>query len=307
MVNTPIMWKRISDERVDLDNLVLNIVDDQLAEEGVGQTIAVGVLSMVLGWSGIVNAAQFDKNMTKLVQDKQVQGGRVTVTKSEVADVIEKSKLPDEKVGQWTKKAALNILARTLYMEARGEGKDGLNMVMTVIWNRAGGDKTKLADVCLARKQFSCWNDLITGKTPSTYSVSFPKGVLSGKGGADAEAWNRCVQLANSAINGTFKPVNSKWNSYYNPKTASPSWGSQLVGAQMVGNHKVGELTWMTKKLNKGGNAVASHQPSIYTVKDGDNLWSIARANNTTVKQLMSKNGLKSDVIRPGQTLTLPT
>ena len=55
-------------------------------------------------------------------------------------------------------------------MEARGEGRTGLDMVMTVIWNRAGGKTENLADVCLKPKQFSCWND-IDNKNPSTYSI----------------------------------------------------------------------------------------------------------------------------------------
>lgn len=40
-----------------------------------------------------------------------------------------------------------------------------------------------------------------------------------------------------------------------------------------------------------------------YTVRSGDNLTRIARANNTTVSNLMSWNNLRSDLIRTGQTL----
>lgn len=70
----------------------------------------------------------------------------------------------------------MNVVARTLYMEARGEGASGMSMVMTVIWNRAGGDKAKFADVCLKKKQFSCWNDIVEGKTAGTYQIMLPKG-----------------------------------------------------------------------------------------------------------------------------------
>jgi len=41
----------------------------------------------------------------------------------------------------------------------------------------------------------------------------------------------------------------------------------------------------------------------IYTVKKGDNLGSIAKRNKTTVKAIMSKNGLKSSALKPGQKL----
>ena len=53
------------------------------------------------------------------------------------------------------------VLARTLWGEARGQGIDGMHAVASVIQNRAnhpcwwGHD---LRSVCLAPEQFSCWN-----------------------------------------------------------------------------------------------------------------------------------------------------
>ena len=60
MVNTCIMkWKRLYMEEkygnmIDLDNLVLNIVDDELAEEGIGKLISYAILSSILGSAGLV-------------------------------------------------------------------------------------------------------------------------------------------------------------------------------------------------------------------------------------------------------------
>ena len=298
-------WRKYEDN---LDNLIINIVDDDVAEEGVGKLITFGTMLFLLGTSEMVNAEELRSNLKTIVKDKQVEKGKITLTKGEIADAVEKSKKKDanEKIGNWEKAKAINVVARTLYMEARGEGSSGLDMVMTVIWNRAGGNVANLADVCLAYKQFSCWNN-IANKSPSTYQIQFPKGAVLGLG-KDASSWKVCVNLATSAFNGTFKPVNDKWNSYYNPDKANPNWADDLVGTEMVGHHKVGELKWITRKVNKGKLATSKPTtPNTYTVQTGDSLWKIAKANNTTVQGIKNLNKLKSDAIRPGQKLNIPS
>ena len=127
----------MEENAIDLDNLILNIVDDELVEEGAGKAIAFSVLAFLLGSAGIVEGAEFRKGTLKFMKDKQVErGGKVTITKGELNGIIEQAKVPKKMAGQWTEVQAKNILMRTLYSEARGDGKEGMDMVMTVIWNR---------------------------------------------------------------------------------------------------------------------------------------------------------------------------
>ena len=63
-------------------------------------------------------------------------------------------------------------------------------------------------------------------------------------------------------------------------------------------------------KLPTGNDNTDSGSASTYTVKAGDTLWDIAHSqlgNGSRYKEIMTLNGLASDVIQPGQVLKLPT
>lgn len=77
-----------------------------------------------------------------------------------------RSSKPKEDDGSYYNELATDVLARTLWGEARGEGPAGMEAVASVILNRAriaqgkggywwGGD---IISVCQKPYQFSCWN-----------------------------------------------------------------------------------------------------------------------------------------------------
>jgi spore germination cell wall hydrolase CwlJ-like protein len=50
------------------------------------------------------------------------------------------------------------VVADCLYFEARGEGRQGIEAVASVIQNRSKESGRSLEAVCLAPRQFSCFN-----------------------------------------------------------------------------------------------------------------------------------------------------
>lgn len=62
----------------------------------------------------------------------------------------------------------------------------------------------------------------------------------------------------------------------------------------------------MTLKIPLYSNK-QNEETNVYVVKSGDSLWSIARKFNSTVDEIKSLNGLKSNVLRIGQRLVVPS
>jgi len=113
------------------------------------------------------------------------------------------------------------VVYRTLYAECRGEAPAGQRAVASVVWNRAAlGGKTVRA-VCLARRQFSCWN----------------KGAVQ-VAGSEIPALRR---LAAEIVDGGFR-ASGPWTHYYNPAKCRPAWADKLTEAAVIGRHRFGVL-----------------------------------------------------------------
>jgi len=118
---------------------------------------------------------------------------------------------------------SVDVIAKTLYHEARGEGEVGLRAVATILHNRAikaNGKAT--AELCAKeakrKMQFSCWN----GK----------KDLSTGKG----DSWMLCVKIAKEIELGKFQKVHGHTH-YYAFKKCNPKWAKGRAGL-VIGNHK---------------------------------------------------------------------
>ena len=108
------------------------------------------------------------------------------------------------------------VVAATLIMEAGGEGRQGMEAVREVISNRAKG-KTEMS-VCLAPKQFSCWN-----------GISVQAGIKKAKRHPN---WNVALQIAKAA------PTNhTRRATHYHTTKVSPSWAKKLGQTVKIKNH----------------------------------------------------------------------
>ena len=115
------------------------------------------------------------------------------------------------------------IVAETIWHEARGEGRQGLEAVASVIYNRSQNKRIPLEAVCLARKQFSCHNEGYTKPNPRN---ELERGILA-----------FCEGLERQMMAGTFAP-SGNWTHYFNPSLCSPDWGAGFT--EQIGNHIFG-------------------------------------------------------------------
>lgn len=121
------------------------------------------------------------------------------------------------------------VMARTMWGEARGEGREGIRAVGHVINNRMKsgkwyGGKT-LAAVCLRGKQFSMWND--TDKNRLAV-CELPD---------DDPTLNLCRSLCDDIVNGDEDPTFGATH-YYSTSIPTPAWAISGQMTLHIGKHK---------------------------------------------------------------------
>lgn len=129
----------------------------------------------------------------------------------------------------------LDILSKTLYLEARGEPEEGIRWVAWVIKNRAKKNRSywggsNIADVCLQRSadgtyQFECWKF----HDPCTVIIS------------EVTAYNICRRIADEVLREDNDPTGG-CDHYNNPEIESgertPGWVTNCVEVRKIENHQ---------------------------------------------------------------------
>lgn len=121
------------------------------------------------------------------------------------------------------------ILAKTLWGEARGEGYDGLHAVASVIMNRAnrpGWWGTDARSVCLKPYQFSCWNESDPNR-PKILALTTEFGGIYGN----------CLDLARMALSGELDDIVCGADSYEVIGT-NAKWALGFIPVATVGRHE---------------------------------------------------------------------
>jgi spore germination cell wall hydrolase CwlJ-like protein len=149
----------------------------------------------------------------------------------ETCDAAQPESEPESEL-EALRRREVEVLARTLYGEARGETVRGIEAVACVIVNRANRAKVRghywwgdsIEEVCTKAWQFSCWNE----NDPNRAKIL---AVAPGHRVFDA-----CVRIARRAASGCLVDV-TKGATHYHTKTVTPLWSRGRGVCAEIGQH----------------------------------------------------------------------
>lgn len=123
----------------------------------------------------------------------------------------------------------VDVLARTIWGEARGGSRLGMEAVAAVVLNRLREGKARrfgatIADVCLKPDQFSCWN-------PGDPNLAKLKAVDE----ADRQ-FLVCLKIARSAVDGGLVDP-TEGSDHYHTVNVAPDWSRGKSFARRIDDH----------------------------------------------------------------------
>ena len=121
-----------------------------------------------------------------------------------------------------------DVLARTIWAEARGEGPVGMGAVANVIMNRVRDPRwpNTVRGVCKQANQFTAWNPID------------PNGKLAREANSMTPWFPQALTIAGMALAGTLADYTNGANHYYNPSVVTPEWAARMAYVGDIGNHR---------------------------------------------------------------------
>jgi len=127
-----------------------------------------------------------------------------------------------------------DAVALTLYGEARGEPVDGRIAVACVLINRRHDGRwgTSFVAVCLARRQFSCWND-------TDPNVDGLHDLLTCSPARRTLAVRECYWIADGVLADALRPrVGAATHYYATSMPTPPRWAAAGQFVAEIGHHR---------------------------------------------------------------------
>lgn len=125
------------------------------------------------------------------------------------------------------KEKEIDVLARTIWGEARGEGTRGMQAVANVIMNRVNALSwfgNTIEGVCKKPYQFSCWN------------ANDPNSSLCQQVNATDVQFQQCKNIATLAVTGRLADITNGAN-HYHAVGIRPNWADDSKKTVTIGNH----------------------------------------------------------------------
>ena len=148
----------------------------------------------------------------------------------------------------------VDVLARTIWGEARGDGRLGMVAVAACILNRAKHPRWwghDVLSVCLQPWQFSCWN---------ADDPNLPK--MQQVDGEDVQFAMAC-DIARAAIAGVLTDPTRGADSYYDIRMAEPpNWAVRAVQTVVVLHHRYMRVELAAPSGEPDAPPVSRHSPA---------------------------------------------
>ena len=151
--------------------------------------------------------------------------------------------MTDAEVG---KLGAVEIVAATVYGEARDQPLEGQVAVACVIRNRVLRPEIPLSyqAVCLKPLQFSCWSskggfaNYKATVGAATQMVSWRGRVPSDAVKPDQKVMRQCLWIATGVVSGAILDNTKGSDHYYADSIPMPSWAKDMTETVQIGAHR---------------------------------------------------------------------